>query len=89
MLIPTAFSGGTIVLMKRWDPENAMQLIERERCTTAGGVPTIGDPLNIQRGRSMILARGGVLREGYRPHRNWCGGSSRCFRPARPGVAGA
>jgi len=29
------------VLMHRWDAENAMRLIERERCTHAGGVPTV------------------------------------------------
>ncbi len=41
VLIPSLFAGGTIVLMHRWEPEAAMRLIERERCTTAGGVPTI------------------------------------------------
>ena len=34
-------SGGKIVLMYRWDTLRAMELIERERCTSAGGVPTI------------------------------------------------
>nr|WP_315598805.1 class I adenylate-forming enzyme family protein [uncultured Cupriavidus sp.] len=34
-------AGGKIVLMYRWDTLRAMQLIERERCTSAGGVPTI------------------------------------------------
>jgi long-chain acyl-CoA synthetase len=34
-------SGGKIVLMHRWDALRALELIERERCTTAGGVPTI------------------------------------------------
>jgi long-chain acyl-CoA synthetase len=33
--------GGKLVLMHKWDPELAMQLIERERITSAGGVPTI------------------------------------------------
>ena len=41
ILIPALFNGAKIVLMHRWDPERAMQLIERERCTHAGGVPTI------------------------------------------------
>jgi long-chain acyl-CoA synthetase len=41
ILIPCLFNGAKIVLMHRWDPERAMQLIERERCTHAGGVPTI------------------------------------------------
>ncbi len=34
-------SGAKLVLMHRWNAEQAMQLIERERCTSAGGVPTI------------------------------------------------
>jgi long-chain acyl-CoA synthetase len=34
-------SGGKLVFMHKWDPELAMQLIERERITTTGGVPTI------------------------------------------------
>jgi long-chain acyl-CoA synthetase len=41
VLIPNVISGGTLVLMHRWDPEVAMALIARERCTHAGGVPTI------------------------------------------------
>jgi steroid-24-oyl-CoA synthetase len=35
------FSGGKIVLMRKWDVEQALQLIERERVTVTGGVPTI------------------------------------------------
>ncbi len=34
-------TGGKIVLLHRWDALRALELIERERCTTAGGVPTI------------------------------------------------
>jgi len=34
-------SGSKIVLMHRWDTLRAMELIQRERCTAAGGVPTI------------------------------------------------
>jgi long-chain acyl-CoA synthetase len=40
-LLPGLWSGGKLVLMRKWDAELAMQLIERERITTAGGVPTI------------------------------------------------
>ena len=35
------FAGGKIVLMRKWDAELAMQLIEREKINSAGGVPTI------------------------------------------------
>ena len=38
---PTMNAGGKIVLMRRWDTEPAMQLIERERIDATGGVPTI------------------------------------------------
>jgi long-chain acyl-CoA synthetase len=41
VLIASALSGGTIVLMRKWDAERALQLIERERVTTFGGVPTM------------------------------------------------
>lgn len=33
--------GGKLVLMHKWDPVRAFQLIERERVTATGGVPTI------------------------------------------------
>ena len=41
ILGPTLFVGAKIVLMHRWEPELGMALIERERITQAGGVPTI------------------------------------------------
>ena len=41
VLNPTIIAGGKIVLMRKWDPEGAMQLIEREKINSAGGVPTI------------------------------------------------
>ena len=40
-MIPMLAIGGKLVLMRKWDAELAMQLIERERITGAGGVPTI------------------------------------------------
>lgn len=41
VMIPSVMSGAALVLMRRWDPEAAMALIAAERCTHAGGVPTI------------------------------------------------
>ena len=38
---PTMNAGGKIVIMRRWEPEQAMQLIEREKVSSTGGVPTI------------------------------------------------
>lgn len=40
-LAPALNSGAKLVLMRRWDPETALKLIERERVTHTGGVPTI------------------------------------------------
>jgi len=40
VMIPTMFSGGGLVLMYRWDPGRALELIERERITGLTGVPT-------------------------------------------------
>ncbi|MDR8412199.1 acyl--CoA ligase [Nonomuraea sp. 3-1Str] len=39
-LTTTMFSGGGLVLMYKWDPGQALRLIERERVTTMIGVPT-------------------------------------------------
>jgi len=39
--IPAMITGGKLVLMRKWDAEQALQLIERERVTNTGGVPTI------------------------------------------------
>jgi long-chain acyl-CoA synthetase len=41
LLSPALYNGSKIVTMHRWDTELAMALIERERCTQAGGVPTL------------------------------------------------
>ena len=41
ILNPSVASGGKLVLMRKWDTELAMQLIERERINGAGGVPAI------------------------------------------------
>ena len=41
MLMGTMVAGHTIVFMRKWDPLEAMALIERERVQMTGGVPTI------------------------------------------------
>src|SRR3569832_894038 len=38
---PGIVSGARFVMMRRWDPEQAFALIEREGVTQAGGVPTV------------------------------------------------
>jgi long-chain acyl-CoA synthetase len=41
MLVPTLAFGSKLVLMHRWNAERALELIERERVTSFGGVPTM------------------------------------------------
>ena len=41
ILNPMLAGGAKIVMMHRWDPVRAFELIEREKVTAAGGVPTI------------------------------------------------
>nr|WP_062339862.1 class I adenylate-forming enzyme family protein [Herbidospora sakaeratensis] len=40
VLMTTMFTGGGLVLMYKWDPGRALELIERERATVMSGVPT-------------------------------------------------
>ncbi|KAB2362922.1 acyl--CoA ligase [Actinomadura montaniterrae] len=41
VLVSSALQGGTVVLMYKWDVTKALELIERERVTGFGGVPTM------------------------------------------------
>ena len=45
LLHPATAVGGAVVLMYRWDPARALELIERERVTTLSGVPTMSREL--------------------------------------------
>jgi acyl-CoA synthetase (AMP-forming)/AMP-acid ligase II len=41
ILVANTAAGGKLVMMRRWNPERALELIERERITIFGGVPTM------------------------------------------------
>ncbi|MGH9172241.1 MAG: class I adenylate-forming enzyme family protein [Acidimicrobiales bacterium] len=41
MLIGNTAAGGKLVMMRRWNAERGLELIERERVTVFGGVPTM------------------------------------------------
>jgi long-chain acyl-CoA synthetase len=41
ILVGNLLAGGKLVMMHRWDAGRALELIERERITTFGGVPTM------------------------------------------------
>lgn len=45
ILHPATLVGGTVVLMYKWDPGRALELIERELVTNFSGVPTMGREL--------------------------------------------
>src|SRR5262249_33332862 len=49
VMIPAMMGGTKIVLQRRWNADQALELIQREKINSAGGVPTIawqiiGDP---------------------------------------------
>jgi long-chain acyl-CoA synthetase len=63
-LVAQAYFGGTVVLMRRWDPEAALDLIERERVTGLSGVPAMAwdlvhAPSVAERDLSSLLSLGG------------------------------
>jgi long-chain acyl-CoA synthetase len=41
IMVSNILAGGKLVMMRRWDPARALQLIEREAVTNFGGVPTM------------------------------------------------
>jgi long-chain acyl-CoA synthetase len=41
VLVANTLFGGKLVIMHKWDPGRALELIERERVTTFGGVPAM------------------------------------------------
>ena len=41
VMVTNTAAGGKLVMMHHFDPERALELIERERITTFGGVPTM------------------------------------------------
>jgi long-chain acyl-CoA synthetase len=64
ILVSQAYFGGTLVFMRRWDPEVALDLIERERVTNVSGVPAmvwdiVNSPTLADRDLSSLKALGG------------------------------
>jgi long-chain acyl-CoA synthetase len=60
-LIATSAVGATLVLMRKWDVGDALRLIERERVTILGGVPTmplqiIADPRHVDHDLSSLAS---------------------------------
>jgi acyl-CoA synthetase (AMP-forming)/AMP-acid ligase II len=64
ILVSQAYFGGTLVFMRRWDPEVALDLIEQERVTNVSGVPSmvwdiVNSPSLERRDLSSLTAMGG------------------------------
>ncbi len=63
ILVGTTASGNKLVIMHRWNPEQALELIEREQVTTFSGVPTMAwqmleSPDFDQRDTSSLISLG-------------------------------
>jgi long-chain acyl-CoA synthetase len=63
-LMTQVFAGGTVVLMRKWNPEEALELIEREKVTNVTAVPTmvwdlVNSPSIEQRDLSSLRGLGG------------------------------
>ena len=63
---PSLFGGAKLVMMRKWDPVRAFEMIERERVTSAGGVPTIAWQLieHPERGKYDLSSLEGVAYGG-------------------------
>lgn len=45
ILLPSMVAGGKLVMMRKFEPRQALELIAREKVTVAGGVPTVATAL--------------------------------------------
>ena len=64
ILVTQAYFGGTLVFMRKWDPEVALDLIEAEGVTNVTGVPSmvwdiVNSPTLASRDLSRLVALGG------------------------------
>ena len=63
-LVSQAWLGGTLIMMRRWDPEEALDIVEQERVTGLSGVPTmawelVNSPTAPSRDLSSLRSLGG------------------------------
>jgi fatty-acyl-CoA synthase len=81
VLVGTVAAGATVVLQDRFDPAEAIELIEREEVTLLHGVPTTYhllmrepsfDPTRFRHLRTGVVAGGPVPEELVRRIRRWC-----------------
>ncbi len=81
MALGTLASGGSLVLQDRFEPAEALELLERERVTVIQGVPTMYhllmrepgfEPERLSHLRSGVVAGGPVSESLVRRIRRWC-----------------
>jgi fatty-acyl-CoA synthase len=81
MALGTLASGGSLVLQERFEPAEALELMERERVTVMQGVPTMYhllmrepgfEPERLSHLRSGVVAGGPVSESLVRRIRRWC-----------------
>ena len=87
---PTPPPAGKLVMMHHFDPERALELIERERITTFGGVPAmvmqvIDSPNFAKRDTSSVQSH--LLRRGAGPARPGAPHQGALPRAAHPATA--
>ena len=63
-LVSSVYFGNTLVFMRKWDPEVALDLVERHRITSVGGVPAmvwdlLNSPTIADRDLSSLTSLGG------------------------------
>ena len=84
ILLPNMAAGGTLVLMRKFDPQAALALIVRERVTVTGGVPAIALSLLEQAG-SHDLSSLQLVTYGGAPSPASLAGRIRRYLGAMPG----
>ena len=82
-------AGGKLVMMHHFDPERALELIERERITVFGGVPAmvmqvIDSPDFAKRDTSSVQS---ISYGGAPAHPTWSAGSRSTSRPGHRATA--
>ena len=87
VLSPSLFAGAKLVMMRKWDPVEAMALIERERLTSCGGVPTIAWQIieHPERGRFDLSSLETVSYGGAPSAPELVRQIKKVFRTAQPG----
>ena len=92
VLVSNTAAGGKLVMMHHFDPERALELIERERITIFGGRAGhghAGHRLAQLRHTGHLVGASRSPTAGRRARPTWCAGSRSTSRPVPPATATA